>query len=158
LKTRKWKEADQETAQRMCEVMGRQQEGLLRVEDVQQFPCTDLRTIDGLWVKYSDGKFGFSVQKRIWQECGSPVEYSANWGKFGARVGWKKGSLNENWINYTDVVFNTQALAGHLPVLCILSTSVDVFDFGRYGIRVYIYWVLWFSSLMHRLVGCSESQ
>ena len=66
LKAGKWKEADQETAQRMCEVMGRQKEGWLEVKDIQQLPCADIRTIDQLWVKYSDGKFGFSVQKKIW--------------------------------------------------------------------------------------------
>ncbi len=32
--------------------------------------CEDLRTIDQLWVKYSNGRFGFSVQKRIWHSIG----------------------------------------------------------------------------------------
>ncbi|KAM3091195.1 GUN4 domain-containing protein [Phormidesmis sp. 146-35] len=69
LKTGKRQEADQETLRVMCVAMGRQKQGWLREEDVQQFPCQDLRTIDQLWVKYSAGKFGFSVQKQIWQEC-----------------------------------------------------------------------------------------
>ena len=64
LKAGQWQEADQETADRMCEVMGRQQADWLRVKDIQNFPCADLRTIDQLWVKYSRGRFGFSVQKK----------------------------------------------------------------------------------------------
>ncbi len=42
----------------------------LRIQDIQLFPCIDLRTIDQLWVRYSNGRFGFSVQKRIWQSVG----------------------------------------------------------------------------------------
>jgi hypothetical protein len=70
LKAGKWQEADQETANQICQVMGRSEEGWLRVEDIEQFPCADLRAIDQLWVRYSNGKFGFSVQKKIWQQCG----------------------------------------------------------------------------------------
>ncbi len=36
--------------------------------DIETFPCTDLRTIDQLWVHYSGEYYGFSVQKRILQE------------------------------------------------------------------------------------------
>jgi hypothetical protein len=119
LKAGQWKEADQETADRMCEVMGRQQQGWLRVEDIQNFPCTDLRTIDQLWVKHSQGKFGFSVQKKIWQACGSPTEYNANWDKFGSEVGWKSPSfygVNNGWRTYSELTFYIFAPVGHLPL------------------------------------------
>ncbi|HEY9642810.1 MAG TPA: GUN4 domain-containing protein [Coleofasciculaceae cyanobacterium] len=89
LKAGKWKEADQETADRMCEVMKRPKQGWLRVEDIQQFSCTDLQTTDQLWVKYSGGKFGFSIQKKIWQECGSPMASGEKWVRFCVRAGWK---------------------------------------------------------------------
>ncbi|MGL6136286.1 MAG: protein kinase domain-containing protein, partial [Planktothrix sp.] len=47
LKAGNWKEADEETAKKMLEVAGRTLEGwLLRVEDIDNFPCEDLRTID----------------------------------------------------------------------------------------------------------------
>ena len=110
-----WQEADQETAKRMCEVMGRQQEGWLRVEDIQAFPCTDLRTIDQLWVKYSQGHFGFSVQKKIWEECGSPMDYGKNWNRFCEKIGWKK---NESYVNYRDLKFNLRySLQRELPMV-----------------------------------------
>ncbi|WP_375342016.1 GUN4 domain-containing protein, partial [Okeania sp. SIO3B5] len=44
---------------------------LLDTEDIDNFPCEDLHTIDQLWVKYSDGKFGFSVQMEIYQILGN---------------------------------------------------------------------------------------
>jgi hypothetical protein len=65
-----WKEADEETKNKMLEAAGRTEERWLRSEDIDRFPCEDLRTIDQLWVKYSNGRFGFSVQKRIYESLG----------------------------------------------------------------------------------------
>ena len=70
LKTGKWKEADKETMTVMLKAAGREEEGWLNRDSIEKFPCTDLRTIDQLWVKYSNGRFGFSVQKRIWESVG----------------------------------------------------------------------------------------
>ncbi|WP_159786136.1 serine/threonine-protein kinase [Sodalinema gerasimenkoae] len=98
LAAKKWKEADRETAERMWEVMGRQKFKRLRVEDIERFPCKDLKIIDKLWVHYSQGIFGFSVQKKIWEECGSPTGYNEDWERFGERVG------GGNWMYYTEIL------------------------------------------------------
>lgn len=98
----------------MCEVAGRESQGWLRVEDIKNFPCEDLKIIDLLWVEYSHGKFGFSVQKQIWQGCGSPTDYNAGWEQFGDRVGWRR---DQKWINCSDVTFDTKAPRGHLPLI-----------------------------------------
>lgn len=37
-------------------------------ERVERIPCTDICTIDRLWVKYSSGHFGFSIQSEINQQ------------------------------------------------------------------------------------------
>ena len=88
----KWKEADQETNSCMLKVARREKEGWLRIEDIDNFPCEDLRTIDQLWVKYSRGKFGFSVQKQIYQSLGGTRQYDSKiWKAFGDRVGWRQG-------------------------------------------------------------------
>ncbi|MFM6815123.1 MAG: protein kinase domain-containing protein, partial [Dolichospermum sp.] len=76
LKAGKWKEADEETLRVMLAVAKQEREGWLNVESIDNFPCADLRTIDKLWVKYSDGRFGFSVQKRIYQGLGGTREYN----------------------------------------------------------------------------------
>ncbi len=90
----------------MLWVAAREKEGWIDPQSMKKFPCTDLRTIDQLWVKYSNGKFGFSVQRRIWQEVGQ------DWDKFGQRTGWL---LNNKWLNYDDLTFELRAPAGHLP-------------------------------------------
>lgn len=120
LAAKDWKAADQETADRMCEVMDRQQEGWLQIEDLKNFPCLDLHNIDSLWAQYSQGRFGFSVQKEIWQRCGSPTSYNKNWDKFGEVVGWrtKGGFLKKaEWLYYSSLTFDETAPRGHLPVV-----------------------------------------
>ncbi|WP_369797124.1 GUN4 domain-containing protein [Kamptonema formosum] len=69
LKANKWKEADIETRRLV----------LKAGYPWQSFPCTDLQTLDQLWVKYSNGRFWFSVQKRIamkriWRESESAIK------------------------------------------------------------------------------------
>ncbi|MCV3214697.1 GUN4 domain-containing protein [Plectonema radiosum NIES-515] len=106
-----WKDADQETLAVMLKATGRETEGYLDPESIVNFPCTDLRTIDQLWVKYSKGLFGFSVQKRIYESVGFYYE------KFGDRVGWRKLRLffNKEWLTYSELTFSLNAPHGHLP-------------------------------------------
>ena len=114
LKRQQWKQADKETARVMLQVANRTKEGWLRVEDIDNFPCEDLRTIDQLWVKYSGGRFGFSVQAKIYRELGGTREYNERvWDAFGDRVGWR---VNNSWIFYSDVTFDLKAPEGHLPI------------------------------------------
>jgi serine/threonine protein kinase len=108
-----WKKADQETTNKMLEAAGRTEERWLSIEDIDRFPCEDLRTIDQLWVKYSNGRFGFSVQKRIYESLEGTREYDKKISEaFGDRVGWR---VNSNWLHYIDLKFNTKAPEGHLP-------------------------------------------
>ena len=98
----------------MLKVASRESEGSLRVEDVKNFSCQDLGTIDKLWVKYSNGKFGFSVQKQIYQSLGGTKEYNYyDWKKLGNKVGWRQ---EEEWLNYSEYTFSDRVAAtGHLP-------------------------------------------
>lgn len=111
----KWREADQETTQVMLKAARCEEWGWLRVEDIDNFPCSDLRTIDQLWVKYSQGHFGFSVQKRIYESLGGTREYNKEiYEAFGDRVGWRQGG---KWVReYSNLKFNLQAPEAHLPV------------------------------------------
>jgi hypothetical protein len=121
LKAGKWRDADLETWNLMLkltkrELTKREQERWLRLEDVKNFPRQELRKMDQLWVKYSNGKFGFSVQKQIWLELGGKLDGESDWDTFtklGLRVGWKK---NYEWLDYDSFTFSTNALRGHLPL------------------------------------------
>jgi hypothetical protein len=110
----KWKEADRETGAIMLKVAGREKEGWLNAKSIENFPCTDLRTIDTLWGKYSNGHFGFSVQKRIWQEVNKSYRV------WSARVGWsRKGKDYDK--NYLDFTFSINVPPGYLPTIQLSS-------------------------------------
>jgi hypothetical protein len=114
----------------MLQVANRTKERWLRESDIDNFPCEDLRTIDQLWVKYSGGRFGFSVQAKIYRELGGTREYNERvWNAFGDRVGWR---VNKSWIYYKDVTFDLKAPLGHLPVGVVLFE----YSFGWVALRV----------------------
>ncbi len=111
----RWEEADQETAQRMLEVINNNSWWDVAVKDIENFPCEDLKTIDQLWVYYSNRRFGFSVQKEIYLDLHGTKEYTREiWWKFADRVGWRKG---EKWLNYSELIFklHDNTPRGHLP-------------------------------------------
>ncbi len=87
-----WREADEETYRVMIQAVGKEVGDYFTPNELQNFPCTDLKTIDSLWVKYSNGKFGFSVQKKIYVECGAKLDGSYPgdkiWKEFCIKVGW----------------------------------------------------------------------
>ncbi len=116
LKVGKWKEADQETARVMLKAANREKEGWLDYDSIDIFPCTDLRTIDRLWVKYSNGRFGFSVQKRFWLQAGGKIDRETE-RRLGDLVGWR---VDGNWLGYDELTFSLKApKPGHLPVVVV---------------------------------------
>ena len=42
----------------------------------------DMATMENLWIKYSDGKFGYSVQRDLWRKTKGDFE------NFCRRIGW----------------------------------------------------------------------
>ncbi|KOP25993.1 transcriptional regulator [Hapalosiphon sp. MRB220] len=115
LAVKNWKEADKETYRVMIQAVGKEEGDYFDKDELLNFPCTDLRTIDRLWVKYSDGHFGFSVQKEIYLSVGGKADgnyYKEAWEKFGDRLGWR---VNSSWIDYSQLTFDTSAPKGHLP-------------------------------------------
>lgn len=124
-----WQKADRETETVMIMASGREQDGWLSEEDLEMFPCEDLGIIDQLWVKYSNGRFGFSTQKRIWEsiEGTNKDEDVEIWKEFGDRVGWR---INNSWIGYRNLSFSLDAPEGHLPEWVFVSGFVGGGFFG----------------------------
>jgi hypothetical protein len=126
-----WRRADRATYEVMVEVGNRDHKGYLGIPDTQQFPCEDLRTIDQLWVQYSQGKFGFSVQKQIYVETGTPLDgqfHSDTWLLFCEAIGWwKEGSYQ-----FANLKANPEfSPRGEFPSF--------VNGYGEYG---YLWWVI----------------
>ena len=123
-----WKKADLETRSLMLTVSRQQKRGWLSRLDILNINSTDLNTIDTLWLHYSNRRFGFSVQKRIWLSIGGQVDvYNYEiYKKFSESVGWflkaewlPGYNLSEKdglWLCYEDLNFTINAPNGHLPV------------------------------------------
>jgi hypothetical protein len=55
----------------------------------------------------SNGRFGFSVQKRIWKSVGGNLKADDEiYQAFGDRVGWR---VNKNWLEIDDFSFKPSA-------------------------------------------------
>lgn len=106
LAVQKWQEADVETWVVLCAALGKKPKSYLFQDDIDNLPCEDLLTIDRLWVKYSRGKFGFSVQKQIYENV------NRDYGKFCSQVGWLTYNLHFRDRGFK---YKNSALVGHLP-------------------------------------------
>ncbi len=62
----KWKDANQETWDLLCQAVGKGRGSYLSPADLARIPCHDLTAIDRLWQQHSQGRFGFSVQKQAY--------------------------------------------------------------------------------------------
>ncbi|MGC1245215.1 MAG: GUN4 domain-containing protein [Spirulinaceae cyanobacterium] len=120
----RWREANEATRTIILKVAKREEEGYLTDKQIQNFPCQVLQVIDRLWIDYSHGHFGFSVQKRIFDECKKEPQV------FGDRVGWytQNGWISASQVSYTPA--NTQE--GHLPwgimqVVTVDNAALDAF-------------------------------
>lgn len=100
----KWQQADEETWARMCEALDKSPRSYIQASEIDQFPCEDLQTINQLWVKYSQGRFGFSVQKQIYDRV------EQDFGKFCASIGWLPYKQFRFYLQFRD-----SAPLGHLP-------------------------------------------
>ena len=150
LKNGQWREADEETTRLMLLIAKREDEGWLDVESLENFPCEELRTLDKLWVDYSKGKFGFSVQKKVWMDCGGILgEYDYDvYKKFVGQVGWRRSG---NWLSYDELTFLLDGSEkAHLPFL------KSEYEYGTY--RELGRKIVYISFLAQRLVTCNISQ
>ena len=105
LREKRWQEADRETeaiiavvGSMMLQAFKNPGENIYfhSKEHYENIPCRDLRTIDQLWVEASEGRFGFSVKKQIFQglvERDGPE--SEGWTTFESRMQIGRKSIPE---------------------------------------------------------------
>jgi serine/threonine protein kinase len=106
LVNKKWKEADRETWDMMCQSLSVIPETQLEISQIYQLPCVDLQTVDRLWLHYSQGRFGFSVQKQIYESV------KGDYIRFCDRVNWPTYNSSTT---LGKLKFSQQAPPGHLP-------------------------------------------
>ncbi len=105
-----YKLADIETSRKLCELAGEAavKRKWVYFSEVPNLPLEDLQTLDQLWRVYSEGLFGFSVQREIWLGAGRV------WENLWPRIGWKDGNT---WTRYPgSFTWDRSAPRGHLPL------------------------------------------
>ena len=114
----KLKEADHETKRLLLKLAGREQEGWLLSEDAKKISAQALAAIDQLWIKHSNGRFGFSVQSKVWRTLGCKSSdnmhiQTISENTFGKFVNWRVGS---KWVSQWDSFnYDLQSPQGSLP-------------------------------------------
>jgi hypothetical protein len=69
----------------------------------------DLEALDRLWLVYSRGRFGFSVQGRLLLSC------DGQWERLWPKLGWKANGI---WTRYPrSFTWSVEAPEGHLPLV-----------------------------------------
>ena len=134
LSQKQWEYADEETAKRLRDAAGINRN--LHFSDIEKLPCEDLGIINNLWMKYSDGRFSFSVQKQIYLETGNKLgKYNQKtFEHFGDEVGWRQ---NKQWLSYNNLSNTSFVPRGHFPLReCLWEGRFYADRFGRIFSRV----------------------
>ncbi|WP_414530946.1 GUN4 domain-containing protein [Nodularia chucula] len=107
-------------------------------EGFKNFPGEDINALDELWIKYSNKRFGISIQKNIYKNVGGRLDgrpqqpddkdIEVVWKDFSSKVGWKDLANPNITFNNVD-----NAPDGHLPCWNeeMIKTSGFVGLFGR---------------------------
>ncbi len=106
-----YEEADRLTSAHLRELAGPAavKRGYVYYSEVPVMPSADLDTLDRLWVCYSRGRFGFSVQGRLLASLGG------RWDKLWPRLAWK---LDGRWTRYPgSFQWSIEAPEGHMPLV-----------------------------------------
>ncbi|WP_013321709.1 GUN4 domain-containing protein [Gloeothece verrucosa] len=111
LAAQQWEQGELETASLMLKLIDKTYWWEINSYDFQKVSPQALCKINTLWLQYSDGRFGFSVQKNIWEYLASQFNYESE-KQFGELLGWRKGGY---WLSGTDLIFDLSAPMGHLP-------------------------------------------
>lgn len=111
LASQDFEEADRLTSSMLRELAGPAAvtRGYVYYSEVPPMPLLDLQSLDRLWVLYSQGRFGFSVQARLLRSCGG------RWDRLWPRIGWKQAGI---WTRYPgSFTWSLAAPDGHLPLV-----------------------------------------
>ncbi|CBI36658.3 unnamed protein product, partial [Vitis vinifera] len=119
LSSKNYRQADEETRRLLIVLAGEAavKRGYVFFSEVQFIPEADLKAIDELWRQHSNNKFGYSVQRRIWEKV------NKDFSRFFLKVGWMK-KLDTEVEQYNYRAFPTEFMweltddtpEGHLPL------------------------------------------
>lgn len=121
LAAREWEEADQITRDALIAITSEEavKRKFVYWTEVKTISKVDLATMERLWLKYSDGKFGYSVQRRIWKLQKEDFENFCN------KISWnveEDGVMRKRrWFGTSEFIYDLEtAPKGHLPLTSAL--------------------------------------
>jgi hypothetical protein len=103
--------ADRLTASILRKLAGSEAErrGYVYFSEVAAMPAVDLESLDRLWLAYSRGRFGFSIQGRLL------AAVDGQWERLWPRLGWKQNGV---WTRYPgSFTWSLEAPEGHMPLI-----------------------------------------
>ena len=106
-----FEEADRLTSEHLRQLAGTDavKRGYVYYSEVPPMAAADLESLDRLWVVYSQGRFGFSVQLRLLRSL------AGRWDQLWPRLGWKQAGV---WTRYPgSFTWSLEAPEGHLPLV-----------------------------------------
>ena len=112
LENEQWQQADGESDRILLQAAGESRS--LDADSIDKLSCDTLQTIDAMWLENSDGRFGFTPQKKAYQETGNEFDkyIESTYEEFGDRLKWRTFNA---WSLYGDLKFTLSAPPGHLP-------------------------------------------
>lgn len=116
-------QADQFTRDNLIRLAGPEatKRGYVYFTEAKRLPDADLATMELLWNHYSDGKFGYTVQKKLWRLQKQDFE------KFCSKIGWNVRDeatgldRKRRWFGTSEFIYDLDdAPRGHLPLTSAL--------------------------------------
>ena len=155
LANKKWEEADKKTYKFMLYVVNK--ESYLDIDSFKNLSCKNLQDINSLWENYSDGRFGFRVQKKIWIETDNRLgitqkkqQDNENYKRFTSRIGWYDDNDKKDFLRYTQVIELVEKDYPNIPLGILPAIPVSNVAVYLTSRRVKNY-----SFLMLQLVKCN---
>jgi eukaryotic-like serine/threonine-protein kinase len=116
LQNKQWQQADAETDKLVLKVAG--EKSALDAESSQKIPCESLQKIDRLWTENSDGRFGFTPQKKVYLATGNDFDdyVESTYDAFGDRLSWRIFGAGKRYQDFNFQGINTAITpSGYLP-------------------------------------------
>jgi hypothetical protein len=111
LSLQQFEQADRLTSEILRQLAGAAavKRGYVYYSEVPPMAAFDLQSLDRLWLTYSQGRFGFSVQLRLLRSV------AGRWDRLWPKLGWK---LDGVWTRYPSAfTWALSAPEGHLPLV-----------------------------------------
>ena len=112
-----WQEADMETEVVILKALNRDMRPVTEAT-VQRLSPVDLVTIDALWSRYSNRRFGFKAQQQVYRSQQQiQQDEQQRWLDFQQALGWREAPslFYRGYRPYHDLIFSLEAPPGHLP-------------------------------------------